>query len=94
MWSDSEGEGVDKESIGIGMLYSTRTYEFLAGVQSMASAPPEATGRHLPDHTTAGPCAKPATAPFSPSIRKSFGQPSKKFYGIKALAEQAPDPVV
>lgn len=59
MWSDFEGEGVDKESIGIGMLYSTRTYEFIAGVQSMASAPPEATGRHLPDHTTAVPVPNP-----------------------------------
>lgn len=87
MWSDSEGEGVDKESIGIGMLYSTRTYEFLAGVQSMASATPEATGRHLPDHTTAGPCARYCSV-------LPFGQPSKKFYGIKALAEQAPEPVV
>ena len=86
MWSDSEGEGVDKESIGIGMLYSTRTYEFLAGVQSMASAPPEATGRHLPDHTTAGPCAKPATAPFSPSIRKSFGQPLMYIRPVRVLS--------
>lgn len=48
----------------------------LSIIAHRASAPPKATGRHPPDHTTAGPCAKPATAPFSRSTEQDRAAPS------------------